>query len=289
MTSWCSAGAARLPPSPKTTIRDVLDADLAADPYPLQLFEAKVQVIFDHTLTAYGDDETSIYDGDDIPLAPIGARVAVATLPDLSAVAEEAVEGIGVDTDFALIVAEQLGLVGSAALRTVAEIIENDEDFAVEFKSTARCDLKEDGPNKAMEDEVVKSVAGFPNADGGTLLIGVGPDGAVIGLDHDYPRVRPPNGDGFANWLTTYLTNALGHSAVIRTRARIVVYDEYEIARLDVGRSSRPVWVKASSADRAFFVRMNNSTRVLPDEEMEAYLADRWGVSGARLPPARPT
>ena len=43
-------------------------------------------------------------------------------------------ERIRVDAEFASKVAEQLGIVGGAALRTVAEIIENDEDFAVEFK-----------------------------------------------------------------------------------------------------------------------------------------------------------
>ena len=34
----------------------------------------------------------------------------------------------------------------------------------------------------AIEDAVVKTVAGFLNADGGTLLIGIGPDKAVLVL-----------------------------------------------------------------------------------------------------------
>jgi len=84
------------------------------------------------------------------------------------------------------------------------QIIDNDEDFAVEFKSTARRDLREDKPNKLVEDAVVKTVAGFLNTDGGTLLIGVGPDRQVVGLGYDYQRVKPANGDGFVNWLTTH-------------------------------------------------------------------------------------
>ena len=147
-------------------------------------------------------------------------------------------------------VAEQLGVVGGAALRTVAEIIENDEDFAVEFKSTARWDLREDKPNKAMEDAIVKTVAGFLNTDGGTLLIGVGPDREVVGLDHDYPRVKPSNGDGFVNWLTTHLTNALGHAAVMRTRER----GSHAQRGRDLPPRRRPptspVWAKTSKEDR---------------------------------------
>jgi hypothetical protein len=139
----------------------------------------------------------------------------------------------------------------------VAEIIENDEEFAVEFKSTARWVLRMGGQNKAMEDAVVETVAGFLNTDGGTLLIGVGPDREAVGLGHDYPRVKPPTGDGFVNWLTTHLTTAVGHAADMRTQARIAVHEGHEICRLDVARPSRPVWVRTSRLDRVLYVRMN--------------------------------
>jgi type I restriction enzyme R subunit len=258
----------------RVTIKQILDADLPADPYPPALFDTKVQAVYDHVLAAYGDDQTSVYAGDDVAEAPtIGG---VTTVPSLSSIADEVVERIRVDAEFASLVAEQLGVVGGAALRTVAELIENDEDFAVEFKSTARWDLRENQRSRAMEDAIVKTVAGFLNTDGGTLLIGIGPDKVVIGLDLDYQRVKPANGDGFVNWLTTHLTNALGHTAVMRTRARINNHNGHEICRVDVARSSRPVWAKTSKDDRAFFVRMNNSTRALPDTETTAYVADRW-------------
>ena len=202
--------------------------------------------------------------------------MAVLTPPDLDTVTESVIERIRVDAEFASRVAEQLGVVGGMALRTVVEIIENDEDFAVEFKSTARWDLREGEPNKVMEDEVVKTVAGFLNTDGGTLLIGIGPNRETVGLSHDYSRVKPPNGDGFVNWLTTHLSHAVGHAAVMRTRARITVHDGQEICRVDVARSSQPVWAKTSKQARVFFVRMNNSTRALPEQELAGYLNDRW-------------
>ena len=260
-----------------TTILDVLDADLPADPYPPEVFDAKVQAVFDHIVSAYGDDGSSVYGGTEDDAATAGqAGVAVLTPPDLDTLTEGVIERIRVDAEFASRVAEQLGVVGGAALRTVEELIENDEDFAVEFKSTARWDLREGQPSKAMEDAVVKTVAGFLNTDGGTLIIGVGPDRETVGLSHDYARVKPPNGDGFVNWLTTHLTNAVGHAAVMRTRARIAVHTGHEVCRVDVGRSSEPVWAKTSKQDRVFFVRMNNSTRALPEEELAGYLNDRW-------------
>jgi type I restriction enzyme, R subunit len=209
----------------RVTILDILDEDLPEDPYPPEVFDVKVQAVFDHVLTAYGDDGTSVYDRDQIvEQPPHGVAVAVGQEQDLATITDAVVERIRTDAEFASLIAEQLGLPGGAALRTVEEIIANDEDYSVEFKSTARWDLREDKPNKAMEDAVVKTVAGFLNTDGGTLLIGVDNSGTAIGLDHDYQRVKPPNGDGFVNWLTTHLINTLGHTPVTRIRARITTH-----------------------------------------------------------------
>ena len=177
-------------------------------------------------------------------------------------------ERIRVDAEFASLVAEQLGLAGGAALRTVDEIIDNDEDFAVEFKSTARWDLREDKPNKAMEDAVVKTVAGFLNTDGGTLLIGVGPDRRSSASTTTTRECKPPNGDGFVNWLTTHLINAVGHAAVMRSRARIAVHDGHEICRLDVARSPA-AGVGQDQQGRPRLLR--------PDEQLDTGTA--WNVS----------
>ncbi len=268
--------------SVRSEIRDVLDASLPADPYPPDLFDAKVQAVFDHVLTAYGDDQTSVYDEARGPV-PLVDAVFPAVAVDVAEIADQVVDRIRVDAEFAALVAAQLGLPGGAALRTIEELIGNDEDVAVEFKSTARWDLRASDPSKAIEDAIVKTVAGFLNTDGGTLLIGIGPDREVIGLGADYQRVKPPNGDGFVNWLTTHLAAALGHAAVMRTRARVVTWDAKEICRLDVARSARPVWAKTSKEERVFYVRMNNSTRALPDDQLELYLADHWPESAGVL------
>jgi len=262
----------------RTTIRGVLDADLPADPYPPEVFDAKVQVVFDHVATVYGDDGTSVYDGDQVEPAASGAGVA--TLIDVptstAALTEEVVEQLRHNAEFVSLVAEKLGLTGGPELRSVEELVDNDEDYAVEFKSTARWDLRENQASKAMEDAIVKTVAGFLNSDGGTLVIGIGPDREVVGLTHDYARVKPTNGDGFVNWLTTHLINALGHTPVTRTRARITIHEGHEICRIDVAGSPSPVRARTSKAEDVFYVRMNNSTRALPDDEASAYEVHRW-------------
>lgn len=260
----------------RVTIRDVLDSDLPADPYPPGLFDLKVQAVFDHVVTAYGDDGSSVYAGDRVEAATTGAGVATLTAPDIAAVTDSVVERIRSDAEFAALVAHQLGLPGGAALRTVEDLLTNDEDFSVEFKSTARWDLRENKHNKAMEDAVVKAIAGFLNTDGGALLIGVDDSGAVLGLDQDYELVKPKNGDGFVNWLTTLLINAFGHVPVTYARARITKHNGKEICRLDVAHCPEPAWARTSKSDQKFFVRLNNSTRSMPDEEVSAYVSQHF-------------
>ncbi|MHB1599161.1 MAG: HsdR family type I site-specific deoxyribonuclease [Acidimicrobiales bacterium] len=262
----------------RSTIRRLLDDDLPADPYPPELFDTKVQAVFDHVTTAYGDDGSSVYDGVTVERANVESAVATVPAGPITAAAltEEVVERLRTDAEFVALVAEKLGLIGNPELRSIEELIYNDEDYAVEFKSTARWDLHRNQPSNAMEDAIVKTVAAFLNTEGGTLLIGIGPDREVVGLAHDYERVKPKNGDGFVNWLTTHLINALGFTPVTRTRARIAVYSGHEICRVDVAASPSPVWTRTSKDEQIFFVRMNNSTRALPDGEIETYQAERW-------------
>ncbi|MEZ5374378.1 MAG: DUF3387 domain-containing protein [Microthrixaceae bacterium] len=289
----------------RTTIKDVLDTGLPEDPYPPGLFDSKVDAVFNHIVASYGDDGASVYhDGAAAPSAGgtttldryvVSADTETATqvepppttsgrtdqLPDIAEITEDVVERLRHDEQFVSEMAARIGQAATAQLRTVDELIENDEDFAVEFKSTARWDVKQGVKSKVMEDMIVKTVAGFLNTDGGTLLIGVGPDLKTVGLSHDYENVKPKNGDGFVNWLTTHLINALGPVPATRTRARIVIHEGHEICRVDVAEMAGGVRAKSSKAEGVFYVRFNNSTRVLPDDEVGAYAADRWPDSPA--------
>ncbi|MDQ3720076.1 MAG: ATP-binding protein [Actinomycetota bacterium] len=119
-------------------------------------------------------------------------------------------------------------------------------------------------------------MAGFLNTDGGTLFIGVDDAGTPHGLSHDLPLVKPKSADGFVNWLTTHLTHALSHTAVLRTRARIDEVDDVAVCRVDIARSSQPVTARMSDKAEVLWVRMNNSTGALPEAELDQYVKEHW-------------
>jgi type I restriction enzyme R subunit len=259
-------------------VKAVLDE--LPDAYDREVWNRKAEIVFNHIFASFHDDGGSVYEAP-APAVPgverAGGGMGGATEAiDIETVTTTVVERIKVDPEFAELVAEQLR--GDRAFFAVAseELIAEDETYGVEFKSTARWNLREARKDRRIADALVKTVAGFLNTDGGTLLIGVGDDGQIIGLAHDLPLVKPTNADGLVNWLTTHLINALKHSAVMRTRTRIDRVVDEELCRIDVARSSVPVIARMSDGREAFWVRMNNSTRELPEVEVEEYVKDHW-------------
>nr|MDQ3573612.1 ATP-binding protein [Actinomycetota bacterium] len=158
--------------------------------------------------------------------------------------------------------------------RSTEELLAS-ETRSVEFKQTARWNVKEQRKDKTMEDVIVKTVAGFLNGHGGTLLIGVTDSRAVVGLDEDYGLVKPPNADGYVGWLDTLLETSLGHGGAHRVQIRVEVIGGRDICRLDVPASSRPIWAKGKDGD-VLYERRNNSTRAVPEHGIAEFLAERF-------------
>lgn len=92
-----------------TTIRRVLDQGLPEAPYTVDIFHTKVQLVFDHVLTAYGDNGESAY-SPRVDLICPAKRVQVESDGpiDVNRVADDVVARIGADPEFATQVAEQL-------------------------------------------------------------------------------------------------------------------------------------------------------------------------------------
>jgi type I restriction enzyme R subunit len=262
----------------RVLVKDILDELPGA--YDPETYDRKCDIVFNHIFASYYDDGRSVYDedspGDAAPVAVPGPSV---TTIDVDTLTEQMLERIKQDTAFAEMVAEQLRGADAFFAVPTAQLIAADETYAVEFKSTARWNLEEERKDKRMEDAVVKSIAAFLNTDGGTLLIGVADDGSLLGLGHDCAQVKPPTPDGLVNWLTTHLISALRRPAVMRTRTRIELVDGIELCRVDVAKSSVPVRAKMSDKSDVFWVRMNNSSRALPEESVDEYVADHWTVA----------
>lgn len=91
-----------------STIRRVLDESLPEAPYTVDIFYTKVRLVYDHVLTAYGDNGESAYDTR--PDYAFPDRKVEFTGPlDVNKIADDVVARIHTDPAFAAQVAEQLG------------------------------------------------------------------------------------------------------------------------------------------------------------------------------------
>jgi len=160
--------------------------------------------------------------------------------------------------------------------RSTEELLGAGESSSLEFKSNARWNEHTRQRDPAIELAVVKTVAGFMNAHGGALLVGVGDHGQVVGLDHDLKTLGRRDHDGYENWLTTLFETSIGKPAIGNLSVRFEEMDGGAVCRVDVRPSSKPVFVRAGKSDADFYVRLNNSTRLLNTAEALDYVEAHW-------------
>jgi len=149
------------------------------------------------------------------------------------------------------------------------------ENEQVEFKSSLRWDLKEQRVNRALEAVVLKSLAGFLNGGGGTLLIGVADDGDVLGLDNDYSTLKRQNRDGFDQALMTLVATQLGGDLFPFIQIVFHTLKSGEVCRVIVSPSPRPVFLDQGGVPK-LYLRAGAATRELNVKEAIDFQATRW-------------
>jgi ATP-dependent Lon protease len=155
-----------------------------------------------------------------------------------------------------------------------ADLIAAGESKSVEFKRTARYNEHTGAADKNLEQAVVKTVAAFLNAAGGTLLIGVHDEQRVTGMTDDYALTGNKGRDGFENWLVTKLAHELGRPVVgLFVEVSFDELEDGEVCRVDVKPSNQPVYAGAAAE---FFVRTGNSTRLYNTREALEHIRTRW-------------
>ena len=154
------------------------------------------------------------------------------------------------------------------------------ESQAVEYKSTARWNIRAEMADKKMEHIIVKTVCGFLNAEGGTLLIGVDDDSSAVGLGLDYALMGSKGDrDGYELWLRQHLDNALSMQTAGVVRISFDDLDGEDVCIVSVGASGRPVFskpVEGSGDHTEFWVRIGNATKQLHGDDMVNYQSDHW-------------
>lgn len=160
-----------------------------------------------------------------------------------------------------------------------ADLIAAGESLNVEFKSSARWSYKGKLKDAKLEHVIVKTVAGFMNAEGGTLLIGVADDGQVLGLGPDMQTLQKADRDGYELFLSQLFETNLSGAALTLVRISFDAVGDADVCRIDVAASAHPVFARPfDGKERSeFWTRTGNSTRQLVGADMAEYQRAHWG------------
>ncbi len=159
--------------------------------------------------------------------------------------------------------------------RALAFLIDGGEGEQAEFKSSARWDLRLGKMNKDLEDAVARTIAGFLNHRGGTLLVGVDDSGLVTGLEHDFRTLKRGDRDGFEQFVVSLVKTRLGGEVIPHVHARFEDVEGKDVCRIVAEPSPRPVYCRDEGVAR-YYLRSGNSTRELDVREAMEHIAQRW-------------
>lgn len=153
----------------------------------------------------------------------------------------------------------------------LSAMIADGESEAVEFKSTLRTNMHTGEVDSRMEIAVLKTVAGFLNTHGGTLVVGMADDGTPVGVEADHFSSEDK--------MSLHLVNIV--KSRINTHAPTLIHMHFEdhnggrIMLVKCSRSSKPVFVTDGQIER-FYIRTGPSTTELSASQTQEYIKDRF-------------
>lgn len=161
-----------------------------------------------------------------------------------------------------------------------------EEDSVREFKSTI---LYPAGATEMDMDTqmkvILQTIAGFMNAQGGTLYIGVNDNGEPIGIEHEYIYLNSSekddkytyheNKDGYENKLRSSITRHLGHVAEHYVTISFTEHEGHTICELKCEPSNFIIWYDGFMG----YKRMGNRTMLLRGEAIVKLVLDKSGYA----------
>ncbi|MDR5745088.1 DUF262 domain-containing protein [Caballeronia sp. LZ029] len=157
------------------------------------------------------------------------------------------------------------------SLPSVADLVAGGETGAVEFKSTLRTNLHTGQVDEKIQLSILKTIAGFLNANGGTLLIGVADNGDVLGTAVD----GFPSEDKMGLHLVNLIKDRIGDIFLPYVHPHFEEQDGESVLSVRCERGPKPAFVKDGNQAK-FFVRGGNATAELAGNSITDYVAQRF-------------
>lgn len=154
----------------------------------------------------------------------------------------------------------------------IADLIAGGETGAVEFKSSLRTNLHTGLIDDKIQLAALKTIAGFLNAKGGTLLLGVADNGEILGLTAD----NFANEDKLGLHLVNLIKDRIGEVFLPYVHPHFQDQNGARVLAIHCEKGPKAAFLNDGPLHR-FFVRGGNATAELSGSSITDYVKQRFG------------
>ncbi len=165
---------------------------------------------------------------------------------------------------------------------SIDNLLENNENRHLEFKSSLRWDYRQEKVNPDLELVILKTIAAFGNSDGGILLIGVDDDKNILGLENDYNTLKKKGSDFYEIYMRNLFHKYFGVKYTTENvRMDFIQDNAKEICLIEVFKADEPLYLKSKDKSgqttEKFYVRSGNSSQQIDSlKDINDYIFDRF-------------
>jgi len=145
------------------------------------------------------------------------------------------------------------------------------EGEQIEFKSTLRVNLHTRQKDPKMELAILKTIAGFLNSRGGTLVIGVSDDGETVGIEIDDFTSE----DKMNLHLVNLCRDRIGATLMMYLHPRFEDREDKRVLVVECWPSNSAAFVKEGTDER-FYVRTGAATTELTPSQTQEFIKKRF-------------
>jgi len=158
-----------------------------------------------------------------------------------------------------------------ASSMSLFPLIEGGENQNVEFRPSLLWDYRQQKANKELYTPVMKNIVAFLNSGGGVVIIGVGDEGEILGIEPDLRTLQKQNLDGFENMLNMAFRKMIGDEFRQNVNVTFPEINGSMICRLTVSPASEPAYLLCQGDER-FYIRAGNASQPLPVSKATNYV-----------------
>lgn len=150
----------------------------------------------------------------------------------------------------------------------------------VEYEPSLRWEPETRKASRELPRSFARTVAGFLNAEGGTVVLALSHDGKLMGLENDLATLQDKSPAGIERAIREQIEKHLGGGVASSTTVDTAYIGDHLLAIVDCRPHSAPVFLREDSRSE-LYVRSDSKTRALDAEDAVKHTLRHWQLDSA--------